>query len=414
MPTVPLVRPFRGLRPAPGRAGEVLAPPYDVVSREEARVRAAGRRWSFLRVSRPEIDLPAGADPYSPAAYRQAAATFAAMRTEGVLVQDREPSVYVYRLVQGDHSQTGVVAAASVQAYETQRIRRHELTRPDKEDDRVRHIEVLEAQTGPALLTYRESPRIDAIVAAATSGPPEVDVLADDGVQHQLWLICDAPSLEAMGNAFESVERVYIADGHHRSAAAARVAADRRAAGAPVDAPSEFFLSVLFPDVQMRILAYHRVVRDLGGLSPAAFLERLRRAFEVEPSTRAGTPEGPGVFGLYLPGGWHRLAVRPALVPSDDPVRRLDASLLSEHLLGPVLGITDLRRDPRIDFVGGNRSAGALERLVDTGQAAAAFALSPTRITDLMAVADAGLLMPPKSTWFEPKLADGLVSHLLT
>jgi uncharacterized protein (DUF1015 family) len=409
-----VIRAFRGLRPAPGRAADVLAPPYDVVSAEEARARAGGRPWSFLRVSRPEIGLPEGADPYSAAAYRQAADTFARMRAEGVLAQDQAPCYYIYRLTQGAHSQRGVVAVASVEAYETGRIRRHELTRPEKEDDRVRHIEALSAQTGPALLTYRRDAPIDALVEAASAGPAPVDAVADDGVRHQVWVVSDPGQVAALGAAFEAVGPLYIADGHHRSAAAARVAAARRRAGVPPDDPSGYFLAVIFPDSQMRILPYHRVVRDLGGLAAEALLARLSERFAVAPGEAHTVARAPGEIGLFLPGGWHRLTIRAERVPAEDPVARLDASLLSDHLLAPILGITDLRRDPRVDFVGGVRGVGELERLVRSGAAAAAFALYPTRIADLMTVADQGLLMPPKSTWFEPKLADGLVCHLLT
>jgi uncharacterized protein (DUF1015 family) len=408
-----LTRPFPGLRPAAGLAEAVAAPPYDVVSLEEARAMVAGRPWSFLHVSRPEIDLPDGTDPYDAAVYEGGAATFRRMRQEGVLQADPGPRYYVYRLVQGGHQQTGVVIAASVVAYESGRIRRHELTRPQKEDDRVRHMVALGAQTGPAFLTYRWNPVLDRLVAEVTAGSPEVDFTAPDGVAHTLWVVAEPQRVEAFSAAFEAVERLYIADGHHRSAAAARLAQVHREAGGAPDAPSRYFLAVAFPDAQMRILAYHRVVRDLGQQTPTSFVERLGEWFEVTPSGSPVAPAAAGEIGLFLESRWLHLRARPGAVPPEDPVARLDVSLLSERVLGPLLGIEDLRRDPRIDFVGGIRGLEELERRVRSGEMAAAFALGPTRLSDLMAVADAGLMMPPKSTWFEPKLADGLVSHLL-
>lgn len=409
----PLTRPFPGLRPAAGLAEAVAAPPYDVVSLEEARALSAGRPWSFLHVSRPEIDLPDGTDPYDAAVYRKGAETFRGMREAGVLKADAGPRYYVYRLVQGGHSQTGVVLAASVAAYESGQILRHELTRPQKEDDRVRHIQMLGAQTGPVFLTYRKHPDLDRLVSSVVAGAPEVDFTGADGVRHTLWVVADPNRLVEFSTAFEAVGRLYIADGHHRSAAAARLAQAHRAASGAPDAPSLYFLAVAFPDDQMRILAYHRVVADLGGLSPEAFLARLGEGFEVQPSTSPVTPAAPGEWGLFLNQGWFRLRVRGGPLSADDPVARLDVSVLSDRVLGPLLGIEDLRRDARIDFVGGIRGLGELERRVRSGEMAAAFALYPTQLSDLMAVADAGLMMPPKSTWFEPKLADGLVSHLL-
>jgi len=412
---MPLIRPFPGLRPAAGRAAEVAAPPYDVLNSAEARERAQGRPWSFLHISKPEIDLPEGADPYGAAVYAKAAENLARMMDEGVLVQDPAPCYYVYRLRMGDHVQTGLVAAASVADYDSNRIRKHEYTRPDKEDDRVRQIDALNAQTGPVLLAYRAEPSIDNVLEEVTGADPDVDIVADDGIGHQLWVVSDPARLEALSGGFEAMEALYIADGHHRSAAASRVAAARREANAAHTGAESYnyFLSVIFPHDQMKILDYNRVVKDLNGLTPDAFLARIGEAFEVERASAAVRPGRPGEFGLYLDGQWFRLAVRPDLMPENDPVARLDVSLLADNLLGPVLGITDPRRDPRIDFVGGIRGLGELERRVDSGAMVAAFSLYPTRMEDLMAVADALKVMPPKSTWFEPKLADGLVSHVL-
>jgi len=410
-----LIRPFRGLRPARGRASEVIAPPYDVLSSAEARVQAAGKPWSFLHISKPEIDLPETIDPYSPADYAKAAENLTRMIAQGMLVRDAEPAFYAYRILWGDHVQTGLVAAAAVAAYESGRIRRHEFTRPAKEDDRVRQIEALDAQTGPVLMAYPAAPEVDVLLAAACAGEPDTDVVAEGGVRHALWVIADGATIERLVAAFDAMPVLYIADGHHRSAAAARVAAARRAEAGPRtgDESHEFFLSVTFPHHQMRILDYNRVVTDLAGLGAAQFLEAVARLGTVQPSAVAVRPAAHGSFGLYLAGAWYRLDLRPELVAVEDAVARLDVSLLSDHVLGPILGIHDLRHDKRIDFVGGIRGLGELERRVDSGEMAAAFAMHPTSMEDLMAVADSGEVMPPKSTWFEPKLADGMVSHVL-
>jgi len=409
-----LIRPFAGLRPAAGRAAEVIAPPYDVLSAAEARMRAAGRPWSFLHISKAEIDLPPQTDPHAPEVYAAAADNLRRMLAAGTLVRDAAPCYYVYRIVMGNHSQTGLVAAASVAEYERNRIRRHELTRPDKEDDRVRQIDALNAQTGPVLLAYPGAPEIDAILAAVATGAADADANADDGVRHMLWVIRDAATIARLTAAFDALAALYIADGHHRSAAAARVCATRRSA-APARAGEKSYdsvLSVIFPHHQLRILDYNRVVADLNGMTRQDFLGRVAANFSLEPTDAPVKPARHGEFGLYLPGHWYRLAIEPALVPSD-PVRHLDVSLLTDHLLAPVLDIHDLRRDRRIDFVGGIRGLAELQKRVDLGEMAAAFSLHPTTMEDLMAVADAGEIMPPKSTWFEPKLADGMVSHVL-
>ncbi|MGD2073349.1 MAG: DUF1015 family protein [Gammaproteobacteria bacterium] len=406
---MPLIRPFAGLRPLPRYADEVIAPPYDVLSSEEARQRAAGRPWSFLHISRAEIDLPEDTDPYDAAVYAKAAENMRRMVGEGVLRRDDRPCYYVYRLRMNGHVQTGLVAAASVADYDTNRIRRHELTRPAKEDDRVRQIEALNAQTGPVLLAYRSAPAIDALVESVTESAPEYDITADDGVGHRFWVVSDPEIIKQLSDDFDRMEAIYIADGHHRSAAASRVAARL---GAGLDAMSSYFLSVIFPHDQMQILDYNRVVRDLNGLSADRLRERIREAFDVRQERAPVAPARPGEFGMYLQGSWYRLAIHPERIP-DDPVARLDVSLLGDNLLEPVLGISDPRRDSRIDFVGGIRGLGELQKRVESGEMAVAFSLFPTSMDDLMAVADANEVMPPKSTWFEPKLADGLVSHLL-
>lgn len=409
---MPLILPFAGLRPVPEHAADVVAPPYDVLNSEEARARARGRPWSFLHISRPEIDLPEGTDPHAPEVYARGAENLARLVDEGILIREDRPVYYLYRLIMGDHQQVGLVAAASVADYASNRIRKHEFTRPEKETDRVRQIDALNAQTGPVFLTYRHDDTVDALARQIMAGAPLYDLTADDGVRHTFWIIDDPQIIDTLTRRFDAMDHLYIADGHHRSAAAARVAEQRRAAGKGGGA-ADYFLAVLFPDDQMQILDYNRVVRDLNGLTPAAFLEAIGEAFTVEASDVPVKPQQPGEFGLYLDGRWYRLRIRPGQVPADDPVARLDVSLLQDRLIGPILGITDPRRDARIDFVGGIRGLGALEKRVDTGEMAAAFSLYPTAMSDLMAVADAEKVMPPKSTWFEPKLADGLVSHVL-
>ena len=405
-----LVRPFAALRPTPEHAADVIAPPYDVVSTDEARALAAGRPRSFLHISRPEIDLPAGNSPYADAAYAQGAASLAKLVESGVLVREREPSFYIYRMKMGDRTQTGVAFVGSVAAYEQHGIRRHELTRPDKENDRVRNIATLNAQTGPVLLAYRANAAVGALVRAAAASAPLFSVTGPNDVQHTLWRVGAPRDVAALSAAMNALGALYIADGHHRSAAAARVATQRR--GNP-EASHEYFLAVAFPHDEMRILDYNRVVRDLNGLTADAFLTRVRESFAVTTSAARVAPARTETFGMYLAGRWYELAIKPDLVPHADPVASLDVSLLQDRLLAPVLGIGDPRTDSRIDFVGGIRGLAELEKRVDSGSAAVAFALHATRMEQLMAVADASKLMPPKSTWFEPKLADGLLSHVL-
>lgn len=404
--SVPLLRPFPGLRPAAAFAVETAAPPYDVLSSDEARDLAEGRSRSFLHVSKAEIDLPPGTDPHDPAVYARAGVNLRAMIESGTLIRDSGPRYYVYRLRMGDHVQTGIAGGGSVEDYRANRIRRHEFTRPDKEDDRVRQIEACAAQTGPVLLAHPDHPAIAAQIAATVRHAPDAEATTPDGVEHTMWVISDPARIAAVTRAFQTMRAVYIADGHHRSAAAARVAAAR-----PDSDAAQSFLVVSFPIAEMRILDYNRVVTGLNGLDRDGFLAAVGAAFDVRPAEGRARPEAARQFGLYLAGQWYRLT--PKDPPPDDPVARLDVSLLSDRLLGPVLGIHDLRKDKRIDFIGGRRGLGELERRVDGGEMAAAFALFPTAMADLIAVADAGRVMPPKSTWFEPKLADGLVSYPL-
>jgi uncharacterized protein (DUF1015 family) len=409
----PLVRPFRALRPRPEHAAAVIAPPYDVVSYEEALALVRGRPSSFLHISRPEIDLPAGTDPHSDAVYSRGAENLARLTALGILVRDAAPSFYAYRLETATHRQTGIALTASVAAYEENRVRRHELTRPDKEADRVRNIEALNAETGPVLCAHRADATVKKILDEACGGTPLFEVEGQHAVMHSVWRI-DAPNIvAALGDALNALGALYIADGHHRSAAAARVAAERRGKRPDPDASPEFFLAVTFPDDELEILSYNRIVTSLNGLEPQALIERLAASFSIERAEAPVAPEASATFGMYLASGWYRLTLHRALLPNNDPVAKLDVSLLTRHVIEPVLGIEDQRTDPRIGFVGGIRGLSELEQHVDSGRAAVAFALYPTRVDQLMAVADANALMPPKSTWFEPKLADGLLTHVL-
>jgi len=412
---MPLIRPFAGLRPSVEFADKVVAPPYDVLNAEEARQRVEGRPWSFLHVSKAEIDLPVGTDPYDSAVYAKSAENFSRMLEEGVLVQDEQPYYYVYRLIMGEHVQTGIVVAASVEAYDENRIRKHEFTRPAKEDDRVRQIEALGAQTGPVFLVYPAHEVVDSILAEVAEAEPDLNVVADGDVRHMLWLVSDAEQTEQLNQAFAEMDSLYVADGHHRSAAASRVAAMYKAAN-PAHTGEEaynYFLSVIFPHDQMFILDYNRVVTDLNGLTENEFMALLDEAFDVDVVAAPVRPQRLAEFGMYLNGNWYALQLKPERVMQDDPVARLDVSLLAANLIEPILGISDPRCDARIDFIGGIRGLSELEKRVDSGEMKVAFSLFPTRMQDLMAVADMNQVMPPKSTWFEPKLADGIVSHLL-
>ncbi|MCW9078375.1 MAG: DUF1015 family protein [Gammaproteobacteria bacterium] len=411
-----LIKPFRGLRPVPGRSDDVVAPPYDVVDRAEAKALVKNRPWSFLHISRPEIDLPDTTDPYDPAVYAKGRENLDRMVAEGILVREDRPCYYAYRLTMGEHIQTGIVATASVEAYDRNRIKKHEFTRPVKEDDRVRQIDTLNAQTGPVFLVYAADPVVDGILREVSSVPADVDVTAGrDGVRHEIWKIERFETVEALTAAFDAMPAIYVADGHHRSAAGSRVGNARREAN-PAHTGEEsynYFLTVIFPHDQMQILDYNRVVRDLNGLSKDGFLAAVGTAFDLELSDRPVKPASSGEFGMYLDGQWYRLRIHEERIPEEDPVARLDVSLLQNNLIEPVLGIEDPRRDDRIDFVGGIRGLEGLEKRVDSGDWELAFALFPTTMKALMDVADAGEVMPPKSTWFEPKLADGLISHVL-
>ena len=409
-----LIKPFTGLRPAAGRADDVVAPPYDVMNATEAREMAEGRPWSFLHISRPEIDLPEGTDPYAQEVYAKARENLDRMIAGGVLERDPKESYYAYRLTMGSHVQTGVVAAASVEAYDNNRVKKHEFTRPVKEDDRVRQIEALNAQTGPVFLVYRADTIVDTLLAKVSARPADVDVTARDDVRHEMWMIDNDDEVAALTQAFDGMQAIYVADGHHRSAAGSRVGNSRREANPDHqgDESYNYFLSVIFPHDQMQILDYNRVVKDLNGMDKVTFLQRVAENFSLEKSVTAVKPGATAVFGMYLDGQWYKLTLDQGKIP-DDPVASLDISLLADSLIDPILGISDQRTDNRIDFVGGIRGLNGLQKRVDSGEMAVAFSLYATTMEALMAVADAGEVMPPKSTWFEPKLADGLVSHVL-
>jgi uncharacterized protein (DUF1015 family) len=411
---VAAIYPFRALRPPAERVAEVAAVPYDVVNTEEARALAAGNPLSFLHVSRPEIDLPGGTNIYADEVYERARENFEAMKRGCALAQDDAPALYIYRLVMGGHTQTGVAAAFSVDEYDRGLIKKHERTRPDKENDRTRHILTLRAQTGPVFLTYRADRRVDALVEAETKGEPLYDFTAPDGVRHTVWR---ATAAEQLARCFAEVPALYIADGHHRAASASRARAALRDANAAHAGTEDYnrFLAVVFPDDRVQILPYHRVVRDLNGRGPEEFLEAVRARFNVSENAKREGPGKPGHWHMYLGGRWYGLTLRDdaALTLADDPTAALDVSLLQNNLLDPVLGVTDPRTDKRIDFVGGIRGTEELERLVDSGRAAVAFALYATSMEDLLRVSDAGGVMPPKSTWFEPKLRDAILIHTI-
>ncbi|OOZ40649.1 hypothetical protein BOW53_06895 [Solemya pervernicosa gill symbiont] len=410
-----LIRPFTGLRPVPERAADVAAPPYDVLNTAEARERVVGKPLSFLHISKPEIDLPEGTDPFDASVYAKGAENLQRLISDGVLIRDDSPCYYLYQLEMDGHIQTGLVAAASVEAYDENRIRKHEFTRPEKEDDRVRQVDALNAQTGPVFLVHKYQAEVETMVREATAGEPLYNLTADDGIRHTLWVMDDAAKTARLTELFDAMPCIYVADGHHRSAAASRVCASRKTDNSNHSGEESYnyFLTVIFPDNEMQILDYNRVVADMNGLDRETFLSKAAESFTVTAETGQVKPGKPQEFGMYLQEQWYRLTINSDLVPANDPVGQLDVSLLQNNLIEPLLGISDPRRDKRIDFVGGIRGMDGLEKRVDSGEMTLAFSLFATGMADLMAVADANEVMPPKSTWFEPKLADGLVSHVL-
>jgi uncharacterized protein (DUF1015 family) len=401
------VKPFRALRPKPELAEKICELPYDVMSSDEAREIAKDNPLSFLHVSKPEIDLPRDIDLYSPQVYAKGKENFQRLISQNALVQDGQPAFYLYRQIMGSHSQLGLVAAASCQEYIDGIIKKHELTRPDKEDDRVRHIETLNSQTGAVFLTYKADAELDARFTGITSSQPAVDFTAQDGVRHTAWTISDESTITFIEKKFAGIPYLYIADGHHRSAAAARVYKSRNGAG-----ESAKFLTVIFPHNQMQILPYNRVLKDLSGNSPEALLQKLDALFIIK-TPGAAKPTRKHELGLYLAGKWHTLNFRPHFAATNDPIEKLDVTLLQKYVLQPIFGIDDPRTSKRINFVGGIRGTAELEKVVNAGEYACAFSMFPTSILDLMTIADAGGIMPPKSTWFEPKLRDAMFCHMI-
>lgn len=401
------VTPFAALRPDPALASKVCELPYDVMSSEEAKVMAEGNPLSFLRVSKPEIDLPEGTDLYSAPVYAKGLENFQKLIADGVLRRDGKPVFHLYRQIMGNHAQIGLVGLASCEEYLKNIVKKHELTRPDKEDDRVRHIETLNAQTGPVFLTYKSVPAIDALVARITSAAPEVDFTAPDGVRHSSWPVAEQADIDFLVAEFAKMPALYIADGHHRSAAAGRVYQSRNGAGG-----SAGFLTVIFPHDQMNILAYNRVLKDLNGHSPEEILTALGKVFTITEGANP-VPNKKHDLAFYQGGKWYGLTFKPEFTTGRSAIDLLDVSLLQTEILAPLFNIEDPRTSKRIHFVGGIRGTAELEKLVDSGEFACAFSMFPTGIVDLMDIADEGGIMPPKSTWFEPKLRDAMFSHLL-
>ena len=401
------LKPFAALRPRADLADRVCELPYDVMNSAEAHEIAKDNPYSFLHVSKPEIDLEPGIDVYSDPVYAKGAENFSLLQEQGALIQDDQPGYYLYRQIMDGHAQVGLVAVASCDEYDAGIVKKHELTRPAKEDDRVRHIEALNSQTGPVFLTYRAVPEMDAFMDRIIASDPAIDFTADDGVRHSAWNIFDAQDIEFIKGVFESVDYLYIADGHHRSAAASRVNQSRNGAG-----QSGNFLTVTFPHNQMQILAYNRAIKDLGGLSSDKFLSKLENIFDVTEGG-GGECSGKNSLGLYMGGSWRSLKFKAEYARASSPMDELDVALLQNHVLAPLLDIDDPRTSTRIDFIGGIRGTAELERLVDSGDYACAFSMYPTSIEDLMEIADEGGIMPPKSTWFEPKLRDAMFCHMI-
>ncbi len=409
------IRPFAALRPMPSIVGHLAAPPYDVLSSEEARAMIQGNPYSFLRISKPESTLPEDIDIYDDRVYARGRENFDAFRKNGWLVQDGEPHIYIYRQIMGEHSQVGIVACASTLDYESDRIKKHELTRIDKEDDRMRHIETLNAQTGPVFLTYPAQKDIDALVAGVTCNPPDFDFVDELKVRHIFWVVRDKAVGESIVARFASMETMYVADGHHRSASATRVMKKRReAAGDLFTGDEEWtgFLTVIFPHDQMNIMAYNRVVKRIPGMDEAAFIAAVGRQFFVTPAADGNAVETHDIR-MYMSGKWYKLEPRHGSYNESDPVASLDVDILQKNLLAPLLGIDNPRKSKEIDFVGGIRGVKELVKLVDGGGFKVAFSLYPVTVEQLMSIADSGQIMPPKSTWFEPKLRSGLSIHLL-
>lgn len=409
------VRPFKAFRPRAEYAAEVAAKPYDLLSSEEARREAGGHPLSFLHIGKPEIDLDPAVHPYDQQVYAKGKENLQKLIDQKILVEDPKPFLYVYAQTMEGRTQYGIVGCAAIEEYLNDTIKKHELTRKDKEEDRCNHVRATNSHSGPIFLTYPDNPEIDSIVAGIVSNSPEIDFVASDAIRHQIWIIHQPVTLARIQQLFGGIPRLYVADGHHRTAAAAIVGRERKLANPNHRGNEEynFFLAVCFPASQLKILDYNRIVKDMNGLSKEQFLTKLRQAFSIEKIQGRPRLSKKGEFGLYMETDWYLLTAPDALFTEDDPVERLDVAILQHHVLDPILGIKDIRVDKRIDFVGGIRGLGELERRVDSGEMKLAFSLFPTSIHELIAIADAGKIMPPKSTWFEPKLRDGLFVHFL-
>ena len=422
---MPYIKPFKGLRPAPNLAEKVASPPYDVLSSDEARKLAKDNPYSFLHISKPEIDLPIETNQYDEKVYKKGAENLKKFIKEKILIQDEEPCFYIYRLIMGKHTQSGIVASASIVDYNNSKIKIHEYTRPDKEKDRTTHIDILNANTGPVFLTYHAKESINEIVNKIQKQEPIYDFTSNDGIKHTIWKIDNTKIIERVQSEFNDLDHLYISDGHHRSSAAARVQEIRKRNNQNHTGDEEYnyFLTVIFPDDQMYIMDYNRVVKDLNRLSESEFLNKVSEKFNLEKQNKTypskadqpqvDKPTEKHTLRMYLNNCWYKLKAKPGTFNENDPVDSLDVSILHKNLMKPILGITDPRKDKRINFVGGIRGLQELVRLVDSGKYQVAFALYPTSINELMNVADSNKVMPPKSTWFEPKLRSGLIIHLL-
>ena len=406
------ISPFKALRPEAQLAKGVASPPYDVLSSKEAKVEAQGNSFSFLHITKAEIGLPETVDTHSQQVYDKAKENLTAFISRNILFRENKPCYYIYRLTMNGRSQAGLVCGSSVEDYENGLIKKHEFTRPEKEQDRINHIKTTGAQTGNVFLAYKNVPEIDAVLNGWMKDKnPQYDFIADDGIQHSIWIVSEDETIATITRLFKTmVPATYIADGHHRAASAAKVKA---ALGKAATENADYFLTTLFPSNQLSIMDYNRVVKDLNGLSSEEFFAKLENAFTVEPQSSAYKPEAPHEFGLYYNKQWYKLGAKPGTYNENDPIAVLDISILQENMLEPILGIKDQRTDKRIDFVGGIRGLKGLEKRVDSGEMALAISLYPVSIEQLFNVADSGEVMPPKSTWFEPKLRDGLLTHLI-
>jgi Uncharacterized conserved protein len=408
-----LVLPFKAVRPHPQFVSQVAALPYDVMTREEAQKAVAGNFLSFMHVEKSEIDVPDQTKSNGVLIYQTAKRNFAQMREKGILLQDKSPCFYIYRQQMDGRTQTGIVGLMSAIEYDAGKIKKHELTRKDKEEDRINHVNTVHAQTGPVFISYRERQNLSKIVDKITAGTPEYNFTADDGVIHTAWIVADVKQIEEIKKEFQQVDALYIADGHHRAAAAAAVARNRRSQDKPAGSANEYesVLAVFFPHTQLRVMDYNRAVKDLNGLTPDKYLEKISSCFIVSKNFTARLPKQLHDFGMYLDGQWYQITIKKGMYNESDPVASLDTAILQEHLLDPVLGIKDPRIDDRIKFIGGIRGMDELEKLVNKDGFAVAFSLYPTTMEQIIKVADAGAIMPPKSTWFEPKLRSGMFVH---